>query len=640
MSYRGFKRLLGETSLERKCRLILGGGMFVLILISFIFYERQTEKLVWDQTQLTGQLLVNRTLLARHWPGEKRKLTDSDVVETIFPSGLVPDPLPTEGLRDLLRVLVRVARSTLETGEAATGSSQPAVERPAEGIADSPAKIDKPVVKRSKIQFDIENIDPDDKQQYIARFLRDGAEKKGGALLPLENAPRSEWETAVLPKIRGGNLDSDSLIDRAQNFYRYIGAIRLKQTCLDCHPTVMDRKLGYGEMKIGSTIAFASIAIPLEKTELAINVNRAILLSFAIVTAILAMIFAWVTIRYVMVKPVAHLKEVAEEVAGGNLTVRANIQTGDEFQELSHAFNRMLRTLVATQDEIRKVNTDLDGRLDELARANMALFEMNRLKSEFLATMSHELKTPLNSVLGFSDLLADLQQLEPKQKKWVANIQASGKMLLQMISDILDLAKIEAGKMQVNASDFVLHETIDGVVQLTKPMADKRNISLAVDIDPQIPSLHTDANKLSQILSNLLSNAIKFTPEGGQVKVVCRPDRAHVAISVIDNGVGIAPEDQKLIFEKFRQAESTLTRYHGGTGLGLSIVRELTKLLGGDEVQLESELGRGSTFTVRIPMRFVVQTSLTLNVGDEPAEFANARQNEIRYFPSRDRKVS
>lgn len=363
------------------------------------------------------------------------------------------------------------------------------------------------------------------------------------------------------------------------------------------------------------------------------------MLAFAIGTAIVAMVFAYVTVRYVIVKPVAHLKEVSEEIASGNLDIRASIQTGDEFQELSHAYNRMLRSLVSMQDELRRVNTDLDHKLDELAQANMALFEMNRLKSEFLATISHELRTPLNSILGFSDVLADAANLDTKQKHWINNIQSSGKMLLTLINDILDLAKLEAGKMRVHADEFSLRDLIEGQLQMQRPLADKKNIALDASVDPAIPILKQDGKKLEQILSNLISNAIKFTPEGGQITVTCKPDRAHIILSVTDNGVGIAPADQKLIFEKFRQAESGLTRHHGGTGLGLSIVRELTKLLGGDEVELESELGRGSTFTIRIPMHLDDQQQTELSLGDETVDFNKARQSEVRYFISKDRTV-
>jgi signal transduction histidine kinase len=267
----------------------------------------------------------------------------------------------------------------------------------------------------------------------------------------------------------------------------------------------------------------------------------------------------------------------------------------------------MLRNLVSMQDRLRKVNTDLDRKVDELARANLALYESNKLKSDFLATMSHELRTPLNSILGFSEVLLSGQSLSDKQQRWVQNIQSSGERLLSLINDILDLAKIEAGKLEVHLEDVAIAEMCEEQLNMFRPLAQKKNIELRGQLEPAIPLLRQDPGKLRQILSNLLSNAIKFTPEGGRVQLKAQADGLHLMLTVSDTGVGIAPEDQELVFERFRQAGNPLTRVHAGTGLGLSIVRELCKLLGG-EVTLKSELGRGSTFTVRLP----------LHISDEP----------------------
>src|SRR6266481_9763356 len=169
----------------------------------------------------------------------------------------------------------------------------------------------------------------------------------------------------------------------------------------------------------------------------------------ALGTANLIMAGSWIIVRYIIVKPVKHLKDVSDAISAGELNVRSEIQTGDEFEDLSHAFNRMLRNLVSMQERLKKANTGLDRKVDELAQANMALYESNRLKSDFLATMSHELRTPLNSILGFSEVLLSADQLSDKQQRWVGNIQKSGDQLLNLINDILDLAKIEAGKMQL-----------------------------------------------------------------------------------------------------------------------------------------------------------------------------------------------
>jgi two-component system sensor histidine kinase BarA len=236
---------------------------------------------------------------------------------------------------------------------------------------------------------------------------------------------------------------------------------------------------------------------------------------------------------------------------------------------------------------------------------------MNRLKGDFLATMSHELRTPLNSILGFSDVLGSIQSLDDKQRRYVENIRSSGRMLLEMINDILDLAKIEAGKMEVRPSSFALEPVISAQCDMVRPLAERKRIELSFSVAPGLEAVEQDMAKVQQVLANLVSNAVKFTPEGGRVDVAARlaeEPSGEFLIEVADTGVGIAEEEQQAIFEKFRQGrvfqggDDAMTREFSGTGLGLSIVRELCRLLGGD-VTLASQLGRGSRFTVRLPLR-------------------------------------
>jgi signal transduction histidine kinase len=275
----------------------------------------------------------------------------------------------------------------------------------------------------------------------------------------------------------------------------------------------------------------------------------------------------------------------------------------------------MLRHLVTTQEELRHVNTDLDAKVDELARANLSLHEMNKIKNEFLATMSHELRTPLNSILGFSDVLAGAENLSDKQKKYLLNIRTSGQSLLTLINDILDLAKIEAGRMEINIVEFSVEDLVERLTSSMRPLAEKKNIDMQWEVDSRLPIVVQDLGKIQQILYNLLSNAIKFTPEGGRIRVAAgRVSEEFFELIVADSGVGIPLEDQAVIFEKFRQGRNSrgdgaLTREYEGTGLGLSIVKELSKLLGG-EILLESEFGKGSTFTVRLPLQLVCENRL------------------------------
>jgi two-component system sensor histidine kinase BarA len=578
MSYRTIKRLLGETSLERKCRFLLGGSFLILIFVGFFFANRQTESLVWEQNVRTGRLFADNVLRERHMNG---------LVNELQRGGKEKQSESAKKLADYLRKGTAVSESSTATANT-----------------------------------------------FVARILRP-SDKLPPDRTNVEYRPTSDHNSALFKRLIDNNLLELKDTDEKPNEFTYMKAVRMEKRCLDCHPTFFERDVlkiaAYSE---GEIVGAVNIRFPLEDTELILNVNRAVLLAFAIVTAVLAMLFAYVIVRYVIVKPVAHLKDVSEEIAQGNLAVRSDIKTGDEFEELSHAFNRMLRSLVGMQDALKKVNTDLDQRLDDLANANMALFEMNRLKSDFLATISHELRTPLNSILGFGEMLEHEESIPEKKRRWVANILSSGRVLLGLINDILDLAKLEAGKMEVAIEEFSLRDLVESQAAMVRPMADQKNIQLTTDVDPSLPIVKQDGKKLVQIVNNLLSNAIKFTPEGGTVQVTVRQDRAHFLLSVRDNGIGIAPEDQRLVFEKFRQTGSTLTRQHGGTGLGLSIVRELTKLLGGDDVHLESQLGRGSVFSIRMPIQLSEAPADDLSLGRSGINLVDPRRSETRYFTS------
>ncbi len=208
-------------------------------------------------------------------------------------------------------------------------------------------------------------------------------------------------------------------------------------------------------------------------------------------------------------------------------------------------------------------------------------------------------------------------------------------MLLGMINDILDLAKIESGKMEVRTEDFSIRDVCEALCALARPIAERKNIDLECRLDEAIPLLRQDPGKLRQVLYNLLSNAIKFTPEGGRVSLRAHVEGRFVVIAVADTGIGIAEEDRDKIFEKFRQAghpgqgDGVLTREHQGTGLGLSIVRELTKLLGGD-VHLESRPGQGSIFTVKIPLQLPGNRKFEVNLSDERIDLTKARRVDAK----------
>ena len=257
----------------------------------------------------------------------------------------------------------------------------------------------------------------------------------------------------------------------------------------------------------------------------------------------------------------------------------------------------------------------VEERTRELQETNRRLETASRHKSEFLANMSHELRTPLNAIIGFTRLVMrrSKEVLPVKQYENLEKINLSADQLLLLINDVLDLSKVEAGRMDVRPVSFNLESLIDVCLRTVEPMVKSEQIQLAKDLEPDLPSLVTDQDKLTQILMNLLSNAIKFT-EAGTITVSARRDGDRVAVAVTDPGIGIPEDALDLIFEEFRQVDSSSTRRHGGTGLGLSISRHFARLLGGN-VTVASRLGRGSTFTLTIPMRYAL---------DEPAPQAGA----------------
>ncbi len=245
---------------------------------------------------------------------------------------------------------------------------------------------------------------------------------------------------------------------------------------------------------------------------------------------------------------------------------------------------------------------------NEIQEKSRQLELANRHKSEFLANMSHELRTPLNAIIGFSEVLLEKMfgEINEKQEDYLKDIHSSGQHLLSLINDILDLAKVEAGRMELNICAVDLPSAIDNALALVRERAARHGISLAARVDPQLGEMNADERKVKQILLNLLSNAVKFTPAGGGITVGAGLLGDVVEIAVSDTGIGIAPKDQATVFEEFKQVGSDYTRKAEGTGLGLALTRKLVELHGGT-IRLESEPGKGSTFSFTLPLKAAVK---------------------------------
>ncbi|HVX10371.1 MAG TPA: ATP-binding protein [Pirellulales bacterium] len=575
MSYRSIKRHLGESHLQRKFLALFGVFLTLMIGASFSVSQWLTDGTVTKQNSSRAEVLVDSSLFALHWQvlywqdatqrGEDWKERDKEWKATM------------DGLGARLKG------------------------RDYDCSFLRPAEADKtPLPDFSSVVNVAEPVD-DFEARLLDEFTRAPDELAEG------KTPRT-W-------------DEQFVNNGAQ--YEYFRPVYAQQACLNCHRVYT----GPPDLAEGQLIAVAKVTISNAATRADQNWNRAILWTCAIVIAPVAILVAYLIVRYVIVKPLKHLRDVSDAVSRGNLDQRAEIRTADEFEDLAVAFNRMLAHLVTAQEELKRLNSQLDLKVDELAQANMRLFELNRLKSDFLATMSHELRTPLNSIIGFSDVLSSIKSLDEKQLRYVQNIQKSGKMLLDMINDILDLAKIESGKMELRPSDFYIDHVIGAQCDMARPLAERKNLDLEMKIEPDLPELLQDQGKVQQILNNLLSNAIKFTPDGGRIVIGARHSpEGEMLLTVADTGVGISEGDQAHIFEKFRQGKTVMpggdamTREYEGTGLGLSIVKELCKLLGGD-VSVESELGKGSVFAVRLPWRVhpALSDRMTADGHAEPA---------------------
>jgi signal transduction histidine kinase len=247
--------------------------------------------------------------------------------------------------------------------------------------------------------------------------------------------------------------------------------------------------------------------------------------------------------------------------------------------------------------------TELEASNREIAEKSRQIEVASQHKSEFLANMSHELRTPLNAIIGFSEVLTDRMfgDLNEKQEEYLKDIYASGTHLLSLINDILDLSKIEAGRMELELTDFDLPTAIENALMLIRERAGRRSLTLHKDVDAEIGRVRADERKIRQVVLNLLSNAIKFTPEGGRIEVAAASRDGSVEVSVSDTGVGIAPEDQERVFEEFRQV-GTADKKAEGTGLGLTLCRKFIELHGG-KICVKSQVGEGSTFTFTIPVR-------------------------------------
>lgn len=319
------------------------------------------------------------------------------------------------------------------------------------------------------------------------------------------------------------------------------------------------------------------------------------LLLIGLVMALLASLF----VARRIVRPLQTLRLGVERIGQGDLDFRLGLKTGDEIEILAEEFNKMTAAL---QEAYAGLEQKVAERTRELVTVNQRLDEVSRHKSQFLANVSHELRTPLNAIIGFTRLVLRKTegQISELQQENLQKVLISAEHLLSLINGLLDLSKIEAGRMELFAESFKLYEVIQAATSTIEPMLKDGRVHLALEIAPGISPVKTDREKLRQILVNLLSNAAKFT-EDGEIRVSAWQESGAMKLVVSDTGIGIEKDALPYIFEEFRQADASSTRKYGGTGLGLAITRKLVTLLGG-EISVESEVGKGSKFMITLPI--------------------------------------
>jgi len=312
-------------------------------------------------------------------------------------------------------------------------------------------------------------------------------------------------------------------------------------------------------------------------------------------------VLATLLVRRRVVRPLETLRDGVERIRKGDLTARLDVKTGDEIEILADEFNEMTAHLKEAQTNLERKVAE---RTQALTVANEKLEEASKLKSQFLANVNHELRTPVSAIIGYARLVlrATEGQIPQLQRENLQDLLNNAERLLAQIDSLLDFARIEAGKMEVRVEPVAVDELIQRAAATIEPTLSNGSVRLIREIAPAIPTLKTDREKLRQILLNLLENAVKFT-EHGEIKISASQQNGSLRLIVSDTGIGIAKEDMNKIFEEFHRGDSPSTKNYRGTGLGLAIVKRFVSLLGG-EIDVTSQVGKGAIFTVTLPLDY------------------------------------
>ena len=328
----------------------------------------------------------------------------------------------------------------------------------------------------------------------------------------------------------------------------------------------------------------------------AANRRSLILTSVFAVSAVIFALLCGFVISWSFILPVREAQSFLDKVAAGNFGERISVPNRDEFGALAERMNHM-------SQELQRFDTEQRRAAAELVRLNQELAQTSKAKSEFLANMSHELRTPMNAILGFIEMVLDglYGDVPAEIKEPLADIQVNGRHLLRLINDVLDLSKIEAGRMELALGEYSVREVVDIVYVSLRSLAAEKDLAFVIDVPDNLPVAYGDNGRLTQSLMNLAGNAIKFTRQG-RVEIGVKLVGSELIYRVSDTGMGIPKEELENVFAEFRQVDATVTREFGGTGLGLSITKKFVEMHGG-RIWVESEVGKGCTFFFAVPLR-------------------------------------
>ncbi len=519
-------------------------------------------------------------------------------------------------------IYMRIYFGTKDRLEIATTISRELSDSIYAGITYPMSIGDKGAIKKQLLDIrekakDVEVVISDFDQVITYSTHEDRVKKKVGDFIKNRVALQSLTEvlrTGIEPFFDPRKPLEDEVAGR--RYLIVIQPIVNQKDCYHCHGS--SRKV-LGSMVVRTDIEYTYIQVVAQR-------NRTLIIAILLIPFAAMLIYLMVT--KLVRRPVENLAEKAKQFAEGDMSVSVNVKSEDEIGVLGKTFNYMVESVSSfsrkLEMEVTRKTTLLNERthlLSLLERANRELRELDKLKSTFLANMSHELRTPMNSIIGYTELLIDRVDgpVNEEQEKSLKKVVANAKHLLQLINDVLDVSKIEAGKIEMEPKEINLQLLVDSVIPTFEPMINQKGLTLTINLDENLPFIYGDEDKVRQVLINLLSNAVKFTNKGG-ITITARPSERGIKpqeqpifaeVCIEDTGIGIKEEDIGKIFDKFVQADLSTIRQYEGTGLGLSIARGLVSLHKG-VIWATSSYGEGSKFCFTLPSK--------KEILDKPAE--------------------